>query len=133
MILNFKTLNLKKMEKINYFQLLIVVAILLSMYIAIDTSLFIYSYDFSSPTVSFPALTVFQEYILGNLGKTIAVIGFIGTFLVYSMTHKGAVLVFGIIVSLIAGGMVGISSIFFSAGQASFEMSSLLLSTGIFA
>jgi len=63
---------------------------------------------------------IFQAWLGGNLGKLLALIGFAGTFLVYMMTHKGSVLMIGIIISLIAGGMVGISGIFFKAGTKSF-------------
>ena len=63
---------------------------------------------------------IFKSWLTGNLGKVLALVGFAGTFIVYMMTHKGSVLMVGIIISLIAGGMVGISDIFFDAGTASF-------------
>ena len=63
---------------------------------------------------------IFKAWLTGNLGKVLALVGFAGTFVVYMMTHKGSVLMVGIIISLIAGGMVGISDIFFDAGTASF-------------
>ena len=53
----------------------------------------------------------------------LALIGFAGTFIVYMMTHKGSVLMIGIVISLLAGGMVGISEIFFNAGKDSFNAS----------
>ena len=59
----------------------------------------------------------------GNLGKLLALFGFIGTFMIYLMTHKGSVLFIGIVISLIAGGMVGIVGKFYSAGQSAFTMS----------
>lgn len=64
---------------------------------------------------------VFDEWLSGNLGKLLALIGFAGTFLVYMMTHKGSVLFIGIIISLIAGGIVGISDTFFNAGKTAFN------------
>ena len=64
---------------------------------------------------------IFESWLGGNLGKLLALIGFAGTFIVYMMTHKGSVLMIGIIISLIAGGMVGISEIFFDAGKGSFR------------
>jgi type IV secretory pathway VirB2 component (pilin) len=62
----------------------------------------------------------FKGWLQGNLGKLLALLGFAGTFIVYMMTHKGSVLFIGIVISLIAGGLVGISSSFFSAGTAAF-------------
>ena len=66
---------------------------------------------------------IFDSWLSGNLGKLLALIGFAGTFIVYMMTHKGSVLMIGVIISLIAGGMVGISGIFFDAGNNSFGSS----------
>lgn len=62
--------------------------------------------------------STFGNWLQGNLGKLLALLGFAGTFIVYMMTHKGSVLFIGIIISLIAGGMVGISQTFFTAGSA---------------
>jgi len=67
--------------------------------------------------------TLFQTWLTGNLGKLLALVGFAGTFIVYMMTHKGSVLFVGLIISLIAGGMVGISTLFFDAGTSSFSSS----------
>lgn len=66
-------------------------------------------------------LKVFDDWLSGNLGKLLALIGFAGTFLVYMMTHKGSVLFIGVIISLIAGGLVGISETFFDAGSDAFN------------
>lgn len=66
-------------------------------------------------------LQVFDDWLSGNLGKLLALIGFAGTFLVYMMTHKGSVLFIGVIISLIAGGLVGISETFFDAGADAFN------------
>lgn len=60
-------------------------------------------------------------WMQGNLGKLLALFGFIGTFVIYLMTHKGSVLFIGIIISLIAGGIVGIVQTFFEAGKSAFE------------
>jgi type IV secretory pathway VirB2 component (pilin) len=65
-------------------------------------------------------LEKFVTWMQGNLGKLLALIGFIGTFIIYLMTHKGSVLFVGIIISLIAGGLVGIVSTFFNAGATAF-------------
>lgn len=66
-------------------------------------------------------LVTFTDWLTGNLGKLLALLGFAGTFLVYMMTHKGSVLFIGIVISLIAGGMVGISETFFNAGSGAFS------------
>ena len=67
-------------------------------------------------------LSQFTEWMRGNLGKLLALIGFIGTFVIYLMTHKGSVLFIGVIISRIAGGLVGIVATFFSAGEKAFEI-----------
>ena len=64
---------------------------------------------------------VFSEWLTGNLGKLLALIGFAGTVIVYMMTHKGSVLFIGIVITLIVGGMVGISQTFFNVGINSFD------------
>lgn len=66
-------------------------------------------------------LAVFIQWMQGNLGKLLALVGFIGTFVIYLMTHKGSVLFIGVIISIIAGGLVGIVSTFFSAGNKAFQ------------
>lgn len=65
-------------------------------------------------------LGIFTDWLSGNLGKLLALLGFAGTFIVYMMTHKGTVLMVGVIISVIAGGIAGISDTFFSVGQSSF-------------
>lgn len=67
-------------------------------------------------------LGTFIDWLQGNLGKLLALLGFIGTFIIYLMTHKGSVLFIGIVISLIAGGLVGIVGTFFNAGSAAFEI-----------
>lgn len=62
-----------------------------------------------------------EEWLTGNLGKLLALFGFIGTFIIYLMTHKGSVLFIGVIISLIAGGLVGITLTFFDVGTTSFQ------------
>jgi hypothetical protein len=65
--------------------------------------------------------TVFGDWFTGNLGKVLALLGFAGTFIVYMMTHKGSVLFVGIIISLLAGGLVGIADMFFNVGSTTFN------------
>jgi len=65
-------------------------------------------------------LSKFEGWLSGNLGKLLALLGFIGTFIIYLMTHKGSVLFVGIVISLIAGGISGITETFFNAGTDAF-------------
>lgn len=67
-------------------------------------------------------LGTFITWMQGNLGKLLALLGFIGTFIIYLMTHKGSVLFIGIVISLIAGGLVGIVGTFFNAGASAFTI-----------
>jgi hypothetical protein len=67
-------------------------------------------------------MVVFSGWLQGALGKLLALLGFIGTFIIYLMTHKGSVLFVGILISLIAGGIVGISETFFNIGNSSFTV-----------
>ena len=63
---------------------------------------------------------VFSDWLEGNLGKLLALIGFAGTVIVYMMTHKGSVLFIGVVITIIVGGMVGISQTFFNVGATTF-------------
>jgi len=112
-----------KKKKINGFYIFLTISFLISLSILI----YIISYLNDYQSIDFYGnINTGIEYIgneIGyNLGKTLSLLGFIGTFIIYSMTHKGYVLMIGIITSLIAGGLVGISSTFFNAGQAAFVM-----------
>lgn len=64
---------------------------------------------------------VFSDWLEGNLGKLLALIGFAGTVIVYMMTHKGSVLFIGVVITIIVGGMVGISQTFFNVGADTFS------------
>jgi len=55
----------------------------------------------------------FESWLGGNLGKLLALIGFIGTFIIYIMTMRGYVLIIGIVISLMSGAIIGITQIFF--------------------
>lgn len=58
-------------------------------------------------------------YISGNLGKIITLIGFLLTFILFTLSNtnnKTYVLFSGIIISIIIGSLIGVSSIFFDAG-----------------
>lgn len=67
-------------------------------------------------------LGTFITWLQGNLGKLLALLGFIGTFIIYLMTHKGSVLFIGVVISIIAGGLVGIVGTFWNVGAATFEI-----------
>ena len=67
-------------------------------------------------------LTTFTGWLQGNLGKLLALLGFIGTFIIYLMTHKGSVLFIGVVISVVAGGLVGIVGTFFNVGANTFEL-----------
>lgn len=67
-------------------------------------------------------LGTFITWLQGNLGKLLALLGFIGTFIIYLMTHKGSVLFIGVVISVIAGGMVGIVGTFWNVGSSTFEI-----------
>lgn len=78
---------------------------------------------FASDDDSFGELLgTFITWLQGNLGKLLALLGFIGTFIIYLMTHKGSVLFIGVVISLVAGGLVGIVGTFFNAGAEAFEI-----------
>lgn len=64
--------------------------------------------------------TDLQEKIGGNLGKSVAMLGFVGTFFTYVLSHKGSTLVTGAVISLVAGGLTGIIGTFFNAGTKGF-------------
>lgn len=67
-------------------------------------------------------LGTFITWLQGNLGKLLALLGFIGTFIIYLMTHKGSVLFIGVVISIIAGGLVGIVGTFWNVGASTFEI-----------
>lgn len=67
-------------------------------------------------------LSTFIIWLQGNLGKLLALLGFIGTFIIYLMTHKGSVLFIGVVISIIAGGLVGIVGTFWNVGASTFEI-----------
>jgi len=52
------------------------------------------------------------EFLLSNIGKLIALIGFLITFIIYMISHKGAVLLIGVVISLIVGFIIGFYTMF---------------------
>jgi len=61
------------------------------------------------------------SWLTGNLGYIIAIVSLIGSVILYAFTHKGAVIIIGIIIAFLAGGSVGIAKFFFSRGGAAFS------------
>lgn len=60
------------------------------------------------------------SWVQGSLGYIIALLGMLGTIIVYAFTHKGAVLFIGMLLSFFVGGVVGISKTMFSIGTGAF-------------
>jgi hypothetical protein len=60
------------------------------------------------------------SWIQGSLGYVIALLGMIGTLVIYAFTHKGAVLFIGMLLSFFVGGAVGISQTMFKIGSDTF-------------
>lgn len=61
-----------------------------------------------------------SSWLTGNLGFIIAIVALIGSVILYAFTHKGAVIIIGIIIAFLAGGSVGIAKFFFGQGSAAF-------------
>lgn len=61
------------------------------------------------------------SWIQGSLGYVIALLGMIGTLIIYAFTHKGAVLFIGMMLSFFVGGVVGISQTMFNLGAGTFS------------
>jgi len=90
--------------------------------LALSTSGFAASSGTAGTEDSFGDLfAVFKNWLQGDLGKLLALLGFAGTFIIYLMTHKGSVLIIGVVISLIAGGLVSISNTFFNIGSTMLE------------
>jgi len=61
------------------------------------------------------------SWLTGNLGYTIAIFSFFGSLLIYAFTHKGGVIIIGIIIAILVGGGVGITKLFFKQGSTTFS------------
>lgn len=72
--------------------------------------------------------SVFESWAQGNLGKLIALIGFLIVFITYTFSIlTGGMLSYsylmkGSFIALIAGGLVGIANTFFNMGQSTFAI-----------
>ncbi len=66
------------------------------------------------------------SWLTGNLGYVIAIFSFFGSILIYAFTHKGGVIIIGIIIAILVGGGAGITRLFFKQGSTVFS------STGTF-
>ena len=69
---------------------------------------FLVGISFLDPSSLHKLFLSFTTYLLGNIGKLIALLGFMVTFIIYMMTHKGYLLFVGLIMSLIIGSIVGL-------------------------
>ena len=63
-------------------------------------------------SVSHLSASFFYEFLLKNIGKLLALVGFMLTFIIYMMTHKGEVLLIGVVTSIIIGAGIGLGSIY---------------------
>lgn len=59
-------------------------------------------------------------WFTGNLGYVIAILALMGSLIIYAFTHKGSVVIIGIIIAFLVGGGVGIARFFFTSGATSF-------------
>ncbi len=59
-------------------------------------------------------------WFTGNLGYVIAILALMGSLIIYAFTHKGSVVIIGIIIAFLVGGGVGIARFFFVSGSNSF-------------
>jgi len=59
----------------------------------------------------------FSTFMSNNLGKTLSLLGFIGTVIIYMMTHRGSILFVGIMISIMAGAAVPLANYFFDIGK----------------
>jgi len=60
------------------------------------------------------------SWIQGSLGLTIALLGMLGTVIVYAFTHKGSTIFIGMLISFFVGGIVSISNTMFHIGMDAF-------------
>lgn len=126
-----KHLNEIKRKKLNVFSIVIGIFALSTVAFAAENYTVGGSNDRWSKTLagsgsgdSFSKLRLdLQNKISGNLGKLFALVGFVGTFIAYLTTHKGSVLFTGAVISIVAGGLVGIIGMFFNAGTSGWQKS----------
>lgn len=65
--------------------------------------------------------TVVKGWVGGSLGYIIALLGMVGTLVVYAFTHKGSVIFIGTLIAFFAGALVGLSQVMFDAGTGTFQ------------
>lgn len=61
------------------------------------------------------------SWLTGNLGYVIAIFSFFGSLLIYAFTHKGSVVIIGVIIAILVGGGTGITRLFFTQGTSVFS------------
>lgn len=59
-------------------------------------------------------------WINGNLGKTLTLLGMLISIVILLVTHSWRIFLYGIIISIFIGGLVGIARTFHEAGSAAF-------------
>jgi len=68
-------------------------------------------------------LNLLTNWIVGNLGKMLALIAVITGSVISLATHRFQPLVWSIIIGVVLGGAVGLAKLFFSAGGSAFGTS----------
>ena len=85
---------------------------------------FLPTFAFATATGGNAAFGAFAQEIVswltGNLGYVIALFSFFGSLLIYAFTHKGGVIIIGIIIAILVGGGAGITKLFFEQGGSTF-------------
>ena len=72
----------------------------------------------TDPWQSFASLLI--GWITGNLGKTLAILTMLISIIIAGFTHSLRVLLYGVVLAVIIGGLVGIARLFFEAGSSAF-------------
>lgn len=98
---------------------------MIKMIVAIATMMLIPSIASAATSGGNAAFGVFAQEIIswltGNLGYVIAIFSFFGALLIYAFTHKGGVVIIGIIIAILVGGGTGITRLFFTQGSSVFS------------
>jgi len=60
------------------------------------------------------------EWITGNLGKTLSLLGMLIAVFILLVTHSWRIFLYAVVISVLIGGLVGITRMFFEAGSGAF-------------
>lgn len=66
------------------------------------------------------------SWLAGNLGYLIAIVAFFGSLVMYAFTHRGSVIIIGLIIAVLVGGGTGLVRLFFSEGVDAFDSGQLV-------